>query len=163
MPLFFVLFSETFHTPIGDKKKKPTCQIDRSVFCCPPQGRKLLQWLLVQWLVLVVAVPRRGASCYTKTYERGWRYGGLLSPAGARVVTGFSERIAFAIQEKRCCPPQGRELLQIMKYTDYTNFALLSPAGARVVTDVVQTGTARVQGLLSPAGARVVTQVSKEV
>ena len=56
--------------------------------CCPPQGRELLRRysasILVAWMV---AVPRRGASCYRMA----------LIDAATKMC---------------CCPPQGRELLR---------------------------------------------------
>ena len=79
-----------------------------------------------------VAVPRRGASCYSNEWERLERAEKLLSPAGARVVTTDDEVMDFV-------------------------FALLSPAGARVVT-MLDWVIYDISDLLSPAGARSVTQ-----
>ena len=58
--------------------------------CCPPQGRELLHDVL------------RFMDSMTN---------GLLSPAGARVVTAKAIGVIPATVEC-CCPPQGRELLQ---------------------------------------------------
>ena len=85
-------------------------QLHRTPGCCPPQGRKLLLAKGASYeYARVVAVPRRGASCYKDDYYGEYYCVRLLSPAGARVVTS-------AIRPSRrligsCCPPQGRELL----------------------------------------------------
>ena len=82
--------------------------------------------------------------------------------------------------KKGCCPPQGRELLPLVKSSHTSSLALLSPAGARAVTvyaiedKVIELESCcppqgrellpgvdytaeDVQGLLFPAGARAVT------
>ena len=57
------------------------------VGCCPPQGRELLQVAIKDKLVQgMVAVPRRGASCYRKDSDLD-PLEELLSPVGARAVT----------------------------------------------------------------------------
>ena len=85
---------------------------------------------------ITVAVPRRGASCY--------------------ICKG--SRRSF---KTSCCPPQGRELLQMYPGAVLLTLEqwLLSPAGARVVT-YGMAANLYPNVLLSPAGARVVTLVS---
>ena len=136
--------------------------------CCPPQGRELLPDIVRQtsnlekllspagarvvtrniWtserkpLVAVprrgascymslvsrsstldrVAVPRRGASCYTNTGDQSAATNTLLSPAGARVVTIFCLMVNSALSY---CPPQGREVLLYCYYN--TRFAPNQP------------------------------------
>ena len=76
--------------------------------CCPPQGRELLPKDFKFAIDDIVAVPRRGASCYRKDSDLD-PLEELLSPVGARAVTAISDmKIWFA---RSCCPPQGRELL----------------------------------------------------
>ena len=87
---------------------------------------------------LLVAVPRRGASCYVVTIEPSGIIARLLSPAGARAVT-------------------------IDKDTGKAVVALLSPAGARVVTVIMYELQFQLTSLLSPAGARAVTAKMQKI
>ena len=134
-----------------------TEQLSRVSGCCPPQGRELLPKDFKFAIDDIVAVPRRGASCYRKDSDLD-PLEELLSPVGARAVTAISDmKIWFA---RSCCPPQGRELLHPSSATALCSISLLSPAGAR---DVTVTGSYYTGGstLLSPAGARSVTITSE--
>ena len=91
-----------------------TEQLSRVSGCCPPQGRELLPKDFKFAIDDIVAVPRRGASCYRKDSDLD-PLEELLSPVGARAVTAISDmKIWFA---RSCCPPQGRELLLIVIIT----------------------------------------------
>ena len=101
---------EELLSPVGARAVTSweTEQLSRVSGCCPPQGRELLPKDFKFAIDDIVAVPRRGASCYRKDSDLD-PLEELLSPVGARAVTAISDmKIWFA---RSCCPPQGRELL----------------------------------------------------
>ena len=103
---------------------------------------------------VIVAVPRRGASCYSSERISILHGEMLLSPVGARAVTASMRR--FARPRKRLLSPAGARAVTSNRNLQRGLLALLSPAGARAVT-IKETNNHVLYRLLSPAGARAVT------
>ena len=125
----------------------------------------------------IVAVPRRGASCYLIEMSKLDSEDTLLSPAGARVVT---VGLSVVEQSQGCCPPQGRELLLMMAmlfaqrvivavprrgascyievHCRFPVYCVAVPRRGANCYEVEDMTKAQTRALLSPAGARVVTR-----
>ena len=58
-----------------------------------------------------VAVPRRGASCYSEIAAQMGVTPGCCPPQGSELLRFYEGNLQVP-EEKGCCPPQGREVLR---------------------------------------------------